>query len=687
MVRKIALITDYSEYAKYQCQQLQYLFKNNIKIKSYSYDIDTINNPIKADLFLTSYPSLYHKTIKNIPKKSKVLIFGTTITKYQYEQIRQIPSGTTCYVVNDNFISTMETITLFHDLGLDHLSYIPYYPGIENSPKLNIAITPGETSMVPNSVNQIIDIGHRIIDADTLTEIAIFLDLEHLLAEEHFVKHLQTLKIAKDSLISQFNKTKVLKSQFLSFLNAMDDGVIIIDKEGLILTFNEKALSIIGGKYELINTKITDIIPQIHFEKVFQTAIETEYNIVKFNSNNLSLKVVPINISGKITNAVVIINSFSTKERTQYNLRAQLFGKAHKAKYSFNNIISNDKAFIELKNLANCQAKSEASVLITGESGTGKEMFAQSIHNASNRSKHPFVAINCAALPQNLLESELFGYEEGAFTGAKKGGKPGYFEIANNGTIFLDEIGEMELNFQAKLLRVLDEREFTPIGGSTVIPVNIRIISATNKDLWELIEQGKFRKDLFFRLNVIPIALPPLRDRNEDVLLLFNHLKQELKSQFSLSLEAEKIITDYKWPGNARELKNCVEYLDSLNKNFIEAKDLYNVLQRRLKKSTVTIEVDKEISNFLSSIKHEKEYYTFILECLYKSYESKQRIGRRSILKLSQDKNLFLTEAQIRRMLTILELYNFVILSNGRGGTTITSLGIKAFKALTQDFN
>lgn len=681
-MKKVAIITENSEYAKFHTINLKNLFKNNIEINSYSYDSDNINETIKADLFLTSIPSLYHKTIKNIPKNSKVLVFKNTINNSQFEQIKQIPSGTTVLVLNTDFVTTIETIVLFHDLGLDHLTYMPYYPGIENISKLDIAITPGELDIIPDFVSTVINIGHRIIDADTLSEIAISLNLEHLLNKNYFIEYLRTIKIVNNSLTSQLNRTSLLKNQILSLLNVVDDGIIIIDNKGSIDIFNEKALTLIGGEHSLLDSKINDIIPQIEFENVFKTLKEIEPTIIKHNSKDLSIKIVPVNTYNEITSAVIIINDFNKKEHSQYILRSKLVGKNYSAKYNFDDILSCNESFIQIKNLANKQANSDLSIIIYGESGTGKEMFAQAIHNASKREHYPFIAVNCAALSDSLLESELFGYEDGAFTGARKGGKPGYFELAHKGTIFLDEIGEINSNLQKKLLRVIEEREVLRVGGGNVIPIDIRIISATNKDLWNLVEKEKFRNDLFYRLNVLPITLPPLRKRPTDIFMLFENQKNNIKAKFILSPDANKIVNNYSWGGNIRELKNCVEYLNSLDKNIIEPDDLANILKKETLTPINNIEIDDTLSVFLDTIKLERANYKFILECLYSSYKKKVRIGRRSILDLSKDSDLFLNEAQIRKMLTILQVYNLVILSNGRGGTTITTLGIKALKLL-----
>lgn len=233
--------------------------------------------------------------------------------------------------------------------------------------------------------------------------------------------------------------------------------------------------------------------------------------LISINGTNVTLRIIPIHVGDNRYGAIAEINIFEEKERQQLSLRQQLLKKGHVAKRTFNDIITQNSDMQNLKILAEKHAKSTATILITGESGTGKEVLAQAIHNASTRRSGPFVALNCAALPKELLESELFGYEDGAFTGAKKGGKIGLFELASSGTIFLDEIGDMDLETQARILRVLEEREILQIGGNTMRAIDIRVIAATNQNLQSMMEQGEFRKDLYYRLSVIPLELPPLR--------------------------------------------------------------------------------------------------------------------------------------------------------------------------------
>ena len=234
------------------------------------------------------------------------------------------------------------------------------------------------------------------------------------------------------------------------------------------------------------------------------------------------------------------------------------------SRYILDTIIGESPIIVNLKKVTEKAAVGNSTVLLQGESGVGKEIVAQAIHNISSRSKKPFVAINCAALPELLLESELFGYEEGAFTGARKGGKPGKFELANGGTLLLDEIGDLPLTMQAKLLRVLQEREFERVGGTRVIKFDVRVIAATNKDLRRLISEGKFRIDLFYRLNVLPLYVPPLRERNQDIPLLIGYFVEKISREKNVSPkvfseETMELLLKYSWPGNVRELENIIE--------------------------------------------------------------------------------------------------------------------------------
>jgi len=294
------------------------------------------------------------------------------------------------------------------------------------------------------------------------------------------------------------------------------------------------------------------------------------------------------------------------------------------------NIIGSSRAIMKSKEEASMASKSASTVLITGESGTGKELFARAIHNHSNRVDNPFITVNCAAIPDNLLESELFGYEEGAFTGAKKGGKIGTFELAHKGSIFLDEIGDMSLHLQAKLLRVLQEKELNKLGGKSHIYVDVRIIAATNKDLEKMVAEGTFREDLFYRLNVIPIKLPSLRERKEDIPQIIDYMIKE----YSKKLEKEVVgieesvvdtMINYRWPGNIRELQNIIEYSVNMSSTPIIT---INVIPKKVKNIDVTPGEEDE-----SIVKLDELERREIIKALnkYKDYKKDKDLAAKSL--------------------------------------------------------
>ena len=294
------------------------------------------------------------------------------------------------------------------------------------------------------------------------------------------------------------------------------------------------------------------------------SATENTDEIIAYKNTHLSVKTKNMMMHGLRAGTVVSLLNAAQIQTTEDQLRKKLHYKGHKAKYTFGDIITRSPRMIACIQEAKAFAQTDSNIVVVGETGTGKELLSQSIHAWSRRSQNNFVAINCAALPENLLESELFGYVEGAFTGATRGGKPGLFEIAHNGTIFLDEISEIPLGLQGRLLRVLQEREIMRLGDSQVTPINIRVIAATNKNLESLVRAGKFRSDLYYRLNVFPIHLPPLRERPEDIPLLakaftFKIARRLGRNIDSIPAETLRILSNMEWPGNVRELENVIE--------------------------------------------------------------------------------------------------------------------------------
>lgn len=360
-----------------------------------------------------------------------------------------------------------------------------------------------------------------------------------------------------------YEREKLRQHHLQTIISHAFDGVIATDVQGIISVFNT-----VAG--ELLELKPGDMIGKelrrLHhpkLKKLYGNGSEVNKKITSFGNDRYVVNRIPLE-----GNSIVITFQETNKVIEQDSqLRRNLHNRRFYAKYSFSDILCQSDSMKKVIELSKFYSKTDKSVLITGESGTGKELFAQSIHNESNRKNGPFVAINCAALPKDLLESELFGYEDGAFTGAKRGGKPGLFEMAHDGTLFLDEIGELPIDLQARLLRVLQEKEVMRIGGEKIIPINVRIISATNKDLKASIQKNIFREDLYFRLNILRIIIPPLRERKEDLFILINHfLHKNGEENYLYDEDFLGFIKNYDWPGNVRELENVIERMTTVGK-------------------------------------------------------------------------------------------------------------------------
>ncbi|MBU5592035.1 sigma 54-interacting transcriptional regulator [Clostridium sp. MSJ-4] len=370
------------------------------------------------------------------------------------------------------------------------------------------------------------------------------------------------------------NAQKKLKEayQYMKvIMNSISSGIIALDREGIINSINDEACRMLNlNREEIINNSVEDILYNWkHFFKSLEEGkkIEDEEINLKINGirKSYNMNIYPIfSEKNQIKGIVILLKDI----QNVFNLVNKYTGM--NARYTFEDFIGNSAEIKKIKEYAKGIADSPSTVLIEGESGTGKEVLAQAIHNYSNRRNGGFVAINCGAISKNLIESELFGYDDGAFTGARKGGKPGKFELANGGTLFLDEIGEMPLDMQVNLLRVLQEGVVTRIGGSKYIPVDVRIIAATNKDLRKEVARGTFRQDLYYRLSVIPIVIPPLRERREDIFSLVEHFLKIKCEKLNKSIpnihkrDYQKLLS-YNWQGNVRELENFIEKIVNFN--------------------------------------------------------------------------------------------------------------------------
>jgi len=382
------------------------------------------------------------------------------------------------------------------------------------------------------------------------------------------------------ALTKQVTDLESMKSLLQAIIDSSDEAISVVDARGIGILINPAYTRLTGLPPEEVIGKPADADisegESMHM-KVLKTRKPVRGVPMKVGPNrkDVVVNVAPIIVDGELKGSVGIIHDMSEIKRLSRELeRARRIIRTLEAKYTFDDIIGESEGMRMAIDQARQAARTRATVLLRGESGTGKELFAHAIHNDSDRKYHQFVRVNCAAISESLLESELFGYEEGAFTGARPGGKKGLFEEASGGTIFLDEIGELAPNIQAKLLRVLQEKEVIRVGGTRPIPVDVRVIAATNVHLEKAIQEKRFREDLYYRLNVLPISIPPLRFRKEDLPLLANHLIKKFNQEYGRNVEeideeAVQALMDYDWPGNVRELENVLGRA-MINMNFSE---------------------------------------------------------------------------------------------------------------------
>lgn len=558
-MKHIALIA-LGEKTSYFCRdQLHRLLGNRINISNY-YAEGNLPQRIKADFAIFTSRLAYQKTHTHLSDGLTYMISRRSINYHEVDKLFELPAGTNVLLVNDCIQSANDTISLLQTLGIDHLNYYAYAPGMDDPKMAKVAVTPGESRFVPPSIEKIVDIKTRLLDITSLVEM---------------LSRIGLLTYYADFLSAQYVR----------------DIIQLIDKN----------------------------------QRYKNRAAQLEQELCRLEASR-------------------------SQKTSDVNLQAV---------YHFDDIIGSAPALQSAIHIAKRFADSDSTVLIQAQSGTGKELMAQSIHNASERADGPFVAVNFAAITETLLDSELFGYVEGAFTGASRHGAIGLFEQANHGTIFLDEIGDASLSFQVKLLRVLQEREIRRVGSTVPIHIDVRIIAATNQDLKVLIRQGRFREDLYYRLNVLPLTLPPLAERKEDIPVL---VAAFLKS-FFLDMGASEmrdwikeilpVFHQYSWPGNIRELQNVVEYLANVCDGRPRPDDLPSSF-------TATIASMRNRQGGETAGENLKKA---VLQELAIAARIGKHLGRRSLAR-----NLDVPESQIRHICQDLVKEGEITLKSGRGG-------------------
>lgn len=417
--------------------------------------------------------------------------------------------------------------------------------------------------------------------------------------------------INEAELIAHIRREEQEKSELLrTVIDTSVEGIIATDLNDRITIFNPMAERIFQiSHWEAIGNQLQTVIPQFSLSRNDDFS-EKLADVQRIGDKTLMIKHSQTKVKDEIIGRIYNFQNVSQLQQLEQNVRKKLHAKGLIARVKMADIVGASSACNALKRKATKYALTQSTILITGESGTGKEMLVQSIHNVSTRANGPFVAVNCAALPENLLESELFGYAEGAFTGAKKGGRQGLFELAHGGTLFLDEIGEMPLSLQSRLLRVLQEKAVMHLGGDTVIPVDVRIIAATNQNLTKLIAEKNFRQDLYYRLNILRIHMPTLCERIEDIPLLAKEMIKKMKhingKITGIHLEAREYLKQRSWPGNIRQLANTIERAMLLSSGpFITKQDIMEAYDEEGESSGECIGEKSEMKDSLAIVEHE----------------------------------------------------------------------------------
>ncbi|PLR77027.1 transcriptional regulator [Bacillus sp. V3-13] len=612
----------------------------------------------------------------------KVLIARRTVNIAKLEQLISLPEGQECLVVNNLAETAAETIELLENFGFK-FKFFPYYPGMKNYQKVDTAIIPEAVEMVPKGIKNIINIGLRPLDFSTLIEMSLKLNINIDRANIQSARYIQEIISLSRQLAHSFNEVSSLNHQLDAILNTVHDGILATDAEKNIIKINKSAKRILGiqiPEHEILGKNLSKILPKLTVDSCTDEYLSTKNHVISFNERKLIINKSLIEVKQNHMGEVTAFQDVTRIQQLEQEIRKKIQKKGFSSKYSIDDIIGKSPRIKEILQVMNKIAKTDKTVLILGENGTGKELFAHSVHQLSSRHNGPFIPVNFAGLPESLAESELFGYEEGTFTGAVKGGKQGLFELAHNGTIFLDEIGDASKNLQTLLLRILQEKQVMRVGGRSIIPVSVRVIAATNKDLKKLVEQGSFREDLYYRLFVLPLRIPSLRDRREDIPELLTHFIKEFCSTVPvISNEVMEKLLDYDWPGNVRELASVVQYMTTvMENNLVTIHDLPEQFYRD--------DQPADSDELLSQLANEGDLldYHTVLSCLLEAKTERRSIGRGKIVSYSMEKGLHLSDQQVRRRMETLRDLGLIQSGTKGQGSRISPLGMTALHVIQQ---
>lgn len=628
-------------------ENLTYIFQNDINISCCGPREVESGDILNGDVFLQVFPGEIVNLESVVTNLGNVMPITRAVRLEALPQLQAIPKGSSVLVVNSTYAFSVETANNLFELGLGGITWIPFDPEQPLSRRyegIDIAVTPNEAALVPPHIRNVIDVGDRCIDTYTMIRIATKLGLDSDEVNSRILQYSQSLLEPESSITKQYLDNFLKGAMFRYYAQNMQEGFLLCNLAGRLLYINEMAG--LAFQRELSPKKdvyLNELMPR-EIDGIMQDNFVSD--VLEIHGCSYSVRKTEVIVHGiKIGFSLTLQDELTIREN-ESTLAQNLAKRGLQAQAVFPDIVSSAPAMAKCITLARRAAATDYAVLIEGETGTGKELVAQAIHNDSQRKRNPFVAINCAAMPESLLESELFGYEGGAFTGALRQGKVGLFEQASGGTLFLDEIGDMPPALQALLLRVLQQKQILRIGGSSFINVDVRIIAASNKRLYDEVAKGRFREDLFYRLNVLPLSIPPLRQREGDIPIL---LQYYLGPDYaSLSRQQKEYLVKQAWPGNVRQLQNFCNYFRTTH----------------------------QLGGFFPSDRPDNEETAPDLLAWIKTHTKPGHgIGRAALIELYRENNIRVSDAWLRQELARLGQAGYITIGRGRQGCSITERG------------
>ncbi|MDQ0270586.1 sigma-54 interaction domain-containing protein [Cytobacillus purgationiresistens] len=631
----------------------------------------------QCSLILVSSQIVYKMARPYLDNQTPHIITRRTINYARIGELLKISKGTNVYLVSDLKQSAEESISLLKEIGIE-LDFQPYFPQEPIDRTIQIAITPGEPQFIPDTIQKTYNIGSRLIDISTLVEIFNYFNISPFSSEIHLsARYVQSLVELSKELRNEIFKSRILQNTLDSVVQNIEDGVLVYNNHNELKAYNKTADEFLQIAQIRGNQQLENIPPAFYY--AIRKLEVGQASFVEIEGTTFHMRKKRIMVDSEVHHTLILFRKAEDYQKIEYDYRSKAKQKNLMTRYRFDDIKTVSASVIDMLKIASRLAKSDSTVLILGETGTGKEVLGQAIHRDSFRRELPFVGVNFGAISESLMESELFGYEPGSFTGARKNGHVGMFEQAHLGSIFLDEIGDASPVIQNRLLRVIQERQIMRVGGDTLIPLDVRIIAATNKNFKRLIEEGLFREDLFYRLNVLPLRLLPLRERKEDIILLINLFSKEFQERlgrtpFVFTREAIQACENYDWPGNVRELRNVVEYVAHICEDKVHKEEL-PFGNARAHQPLVVVHQQEGLVEIHDDLLQKGFLEDMLCILTYLNREAVLSAGRDAMMDELREQGLLLTTHQLRYRQKVLNDHELIGIERGRAGSKITEKG------------